>query len=712
MVDITGNVNPTFHVVFRDDDGTPLIGGSVYWYKASDHSTLKNVYEDRALTIPLPNPTPLNDAGIVSDATGAPKPVFLEDDENYYVVVYRGGESPPTDIPIQTVDDWNADNAFSTQPQFDEIVTTNFMPNAQFRSLINGKASYSSSELNATNNVLIARNDWYLRRDVLTSTNTLDFKSFIVGQTDVPFNPKYYLNFSCSVISTETAKDIAVDIGDAESFSNQELTFSIWAKSSTLSQIEVLSDQDFGSGGSSQELTVLKSFQLTNSWARYSTTFTVANVSGKTIGDNNKFRIRVRVPLNAICNIDFVMCQLNLGNTILEFDYEPSIDNDGNASKDAIPQPTDTDAFKVLSIDSDKSTNIWRSFPPVASVHWMATKNVPVAYLECNGSTREGYEGSIYRNLANALGREWGVGSKGFEAYNNSKKYLSIALDEFDTNVTDIADGTTGFTFETTEQGGDKRFISSITGISTVRVTNKDNGIVPNATPGTSGFTINIIQFGSIIQPEITDITTTGSTGLAGKYFEISSKTTDYYVWFTIDGAGADPTVAGRTGIKIGLPDGLGSAVVKAFVYYALYGCELSLITTNAASTLTAGDYFTINNSITTYVPWYRIDGAGSIPGASGTKVAIDINSSDTDIQVATKTELELSKILFKVPKLSGYFIRGWDHGEGIDPGASTRLGQRIGVFGDNIGTNQTLEMAAGSAVKIPNVYLMPVIKY
>lgn len=50
------------------------------------------------------------------------------------------------------------------------------------------------------------------------------------------------------------------------------------------------------------------------------------------------------------------------------------------------------------------------------------------------------------------------------------------------------------------------------------------------------------------------DSVTTGAgntAGLAGSYWTISNPTTDYYVWYTVDGAGANPAPVGRTGIPV-----------------------------------------------------------------------------------------------------------------------------------------------------------------
>ena len=43
----------------------------------------------------------------------------------------------------------------------------------------------------------------------------------------------------------------------------------------------------------------------------------------------------------------------------------------------------------------------------------------------------------------------------------------------------------------------------------------------------------------------------------------------------------------------------------------------------------------------------------------------------------------------FARPDLRGEFVRGWDHGRGLDPNASTRTNRGDGTTGDHVGTNQ-----------------------
>jgi len=44
----------------------------------------------------------------------------------------------------------------------------------------------------------------------------------------------------------------------------------------------------------------------------------------------------------------------------------------------------------------------------------------------------------------------------------------------------------------------------------------------------------------------------------------------------------------------------------------------------------------------------------------------------------------------FNLPDLRGQFLRGWDHGAGIDLDAASRTDRGDGALGDNVGTKQT----------------------
>ncbi len=72
---------------------------------------------------------------------------------------------------------------------------------------------------------------------------------------------------------------------DVRTFAGQTVTLSFFAKAdSGTPSIAPEWRQNFGSGGSTQTFTPMGKVAITTSWARYSVTFTVPSMSGKTIG--------------------------------------------------------------------------------------------------------------------------------------------------------------------------------------------------------------------------------------------------------------------------------------------------------------------------------------------------------------------------------------------------------------------------------------------
>lgn len=61
----------------------------------------------------------------------------------------------------------------------------------------------------------------------------------------------------------------------------------------------------------------------------------------------------------------------------------------------------------------------------------------------------------------------------------------------------------------------------------------------------------------------------------------------------------------------------------------------------------------------------------------------------------------------FKLPDFRGEFLRGWDHGRGLDPNAGTRTNAGGGVTGDHVGTNELgcagIITLTGAAAQIDN---------
>ena len=150
-----------------------------------------------------------------------------------------------------------------------------------------------------------------------STTETQTRQTFTVGQTDVPHNPTYYHRGSSG--STEwyglkqKVENVAITAG-------REVTLSYWAKGSSAFTNAPYRGQNFGSGGSSEVNAALSTASITTSWARYTHTFTLPSISGKTVGASNYMQINlVRANVNNI-TIDLANCQLEFGDTATDFE--------------------------------------------------------------------------------------------------------------------------------------------------------------------------------------------------------------------------------------------------------------------------------------------------------------------------------------------------------------------------------------------------------
>jgi hypothetical protein len=119
-------------------------------------------------------------------------------------------------------------------------------------------------------------------------TSTCTRQTFTTGGNEIAgYEPTYYARINCA--STTAAWQFIQKIEDVRTFAGQTVTFSFWAKASramTTSELNIECKQVFGAGGSTA-VNINPTFAITTSWARYSYTFNVPSVAGKTIGTNS-----------------------------------------------------------------------------------------------------------------------------------------------------------------------------------------------------------------------------------------------------------------------------------------------------------------------------------------------------------------------------------------------------------------------------------------
>jgi hypothetical protein len=152
-------------------------------------------------------------------------------------------------------------------------------------------------------------------------TRTVSQQTFTPGAAPVAgYEGKYFLRVNQSVAGTGSGYNVLdTRIEDVQTLAGQTATYSFWAKADAARTVTVTFTQFFGTGGSGNVDTSLGSFSLTTSWTRFTVTFSVPSISGKTIGTGSSIGTRFGLPLNTVMSIDFWGLQLEAGSVATAF---------------------------------------------------------------------------------------------------------------------------------------------------------------------------------------------------------------------------------------------------------------------------------------------------------------------------------------------------------------------------------------------------------
>ena len=151
-------------------------------------------------------------------------------------------------------------------------------------------------------------------------TATVSRQAFTLGQTEVPGNPVYYLQQSCSVGNGNCG--INQKIEDVRTGAGGPMTVSFWAKGTNppgYGYWAMQLWQRFGTGGSpSANVENNKQLTVTANWKKYSFTYELDSVSGKTLGSDNNHHVDLIIRQHA-GDGDTGAWELNLANVQVEF---------------------------------------------------------------------------------------------------------------------------------------------------------------------------------------------------------------------------------------------------------------------------------------------------------------------------------------------------------------------------------------------------------
>ena len=188
--------------------------------------------------------------------------------------------------------------------------------------IINGKFDIwqrGNGTFSTTNSYTADR--WLLELSGATAGVTR--QSFTVGQTDVPNNPDYFLRLA--VTTGDNGCRIVQRIENVSTFATETVTISFYAKGTNPAggNVEIVCNQNFGSGGSADVATTVGTIVLTASWQKFSKTVTLPSISGKTVGSSNWLSVQIQQPTAdtgaAAWTLDLSSVQVENGSTASPF---------------------------------------------------------------------------------------------------------------------------------------------------------------------------------------------------------------------------------------------------------------------------------------------------------------------------------------------------------------------------------------------------------
>lgn len=697
-------VNYFFYNYTQTQTGStiPIAGGKVFFFEDNDHTVPKPTYSDVSdpnNPVVNTNPLVLNDAGAT--------PLYYAEPGLYYIVVT--GPDGDTANPIWTFEHVDFEGGAGNGGE--NVI--NYMPNGQFLLHVDLPAidGYDAGEIRAdTTN--IAWGGWTFERSTgSTAVDIVTFEKYTQYAANPTGNPLYSLRYQCTTFDSGDAyKGIRLTYPDVNRFASdqQRYTVSFQGVDNLAGSVPVsiYLIKNFGTGGSAQTATLLTTVNLNSTMTNYAYSFLFGNNSGKVIGSQGDdfVALEFRFPTNELNDVNVVCFQQQSGTLLAPVYPETTQRQDVTAALGGgfpVPNPDGSDLYLM-----PKLTAIGWIYDDscIGDVAFESQNDVYVDNLHPTSNrllpTGQKYETIGYSPLGIPYGRlqqKYWVSSANIPRYGTGADYFSVFFDNtvgsgnqiiINNNtggaVTDAADGTpaTGFTINTIHTGADYLVKCYFKSAASIVIENLENGLDPFITAGTSGFSVGTFRAGTPLTPQISELTVTAPAGLGGKYFTFSNAT-DYYVWFTLDGAGSDPAPGG-TGILVKLYSFDSAQYVARKIQEALNSWQLTTVLTTVASTVPAGSYFNLNATGGAYYVWFTKDGVGTDPAPGGTGIQVDLLSSDTETQVATKIQIAINSKYFAVPDWRGWFLRGKG---GIDPFQNDRWSLVPGITGNEVGT-------------------------
>jgi hypothetical protein len=706
------------------DTGLPLAGGKVYFWKDNARTIAKPIYEitgsppNYSYSV-LPNPVTLSSVGTFQDNSGNDiVPYVYPYDTNgnvelYYVTVYSAA------AVFQFSREGLPNVGASVGPEVFDL--NNYIPNPQF--LAHNYNLLVDGHLGGTFNE-IAQGGWFVARSSDISVDLVTFTRFNSIITNPTGAPKFACRYQCVTPHPgDTYKQLGVAFYNVNKFSSdtEYYTFSFAAQTNDGNNLimPIYLTKYFGSGGSpsSNVSTLLGTITITPVYQIFNISFIFGNNTGKILGTNGDDDISLSFNLPPTQTLDFSSTDFILTDGIVNISqFPPTTDADMIARGVAgwLPPPRENNMDLNLPVVLTY-TGLTYNDQDIGKVFAAYYETPKYGELECNGVS---YDTSSYvdnipiarlaSKMYNATFGCYAAGT-GYQfvtaniSSGNSAHFVLTTNSPGD--VIDLSPGgiSPGFGLSNSTIGATSYAFFVAANMVTNEITVKNNVLgsansAPNA--GTSGFTVTVTVDGDASIYETTTIKITSIAALSGKYFNISNTTTDYYVWFQVDGVGVNPAPGG-TGILVNILSTYDITDVVTILSNALNGKYIVNISPIAAAGLSTGSYFTFYNTDgDLFYVWYTVDGVGTDPAVLGAAKGIvcALLSTDTASMVVEATVKSINAAYIGVPELRGVFIRSWQHSSpyNLDPDANSRTSWNgVAITGNRVGTGQLCQIQA-----------------
>lgn len=732
------------------DSGAPLAGGIITFYRDTSRSVKKTVFQISEPTpgnftyTALPNPCILSDVGTFQDALGNNiVPYYYPYDDNgdtdlYYITVQSS-----SGITQFVRIGWpnNPDSTDNTT----EADTKNYIPNGQFlahNNIVNVSGTNSTEPpvtgitygIGTLNRQAIAQGGWNFN---LTSGSLSVFSNSFSSLTSWPSGihdyPRNAFNLKCVSYDSGTTSnaDLTISFPGVNTLSGlapdgvsaQPYTLFFAAGSNTVSSyvINVYAVYYFGSGGGAHSPieTLLGSFNVGPTYTIHTQNiaqfipYVGPTYQLGTSGDDY-VGIIIRGP-QAPYDMQFTDFALVAGiQSINTFPSQTNAEalSQGVAGWMPTPDSNGLDMYLPLVLTPSGMT-FDRSI--VGTIVAKPTSTAENNELPCNGTA---YLGGSFSSLGIPYSRlrdklitnsavttvpMYGTGTNFATAYAlaGNTSILRIVVNKLGV-VTAANAGTSGFTATRVHIGATTVGFTAYNNIANTVLALGSFFPPPfgAATAGTSPFTVttNSITTGLLAEQvySITILTVAAAAMVAGQYFLFSNAATNYYMWFKIGGAGADPAVGGATGIEVDILASYTAQDVANAVKEAMNELESSTITVGALPTASTYWTFTANpgGSPVTYYVWYQISSSAD-PAPGGTGIKVVLTGSETNPQIVSKTQVAINNYQFATPDLRGMFLRALDASGTYDGDVAQRWSTVTGISGANLGTFEYAQLIA-----------------